>query len=81
MVDEVLDVIRKLASEGMTMVVVTHEMAFARDVADRVIFMDQGGIMEEGIGSGFFLAPKTERAKRFLETFTYNKITRNRRIS
>jgi polar amino acid transport system ATP-binding protein len=56
-------------------------MAFARAVADRVIFMDQGGIVEEGTGSGFFLAPKTERAKRFLETFTYNKITRNRRIS
>ncbi len=81
MIREVLDVLLQLAEQGRTMVIVTHEMAFARAVADRVIFMDQGGIVEEGTGSGFFLAPKTERAKRFLETFTYNKITRNRRIS
>ncbi len=67
MIGEVLDVMVTLAEEGMTMVCVTHEMGFARRVADRVIFMDAGEIIEEGEAEGFFLNPKTERAKVFLE--------------
>ena len=64
---EVLDVMRKLAEEGTTMVVVTHEMEFARRGADRVIFMEGGVIVEEDASETFFTAPKTERAKAFLE--------------
>lgn len=63
---EVLDVMVKLAEEGMTMVVVTHEMGFARQVADRVIFMDQGLIVEEAQPSEFFDNPKSERTQTFL---------------
>ena len=63
---EVLDVMRKLAEEGTTMVVVTHEMGFARDVADEVIFMENGSIAESGRAKAFFAQPKTERALRFL---------------
>jgi ABC-type polar amino acid transport system ATPase subunit len=66
MIGEVLDVMKSLAREGMTMVVVTHEMGFAREVGDRVIFMDEGRIVEEGTPDGFFLNPKTDRAKLFL---------------
>lgn len=66
MVGEVLEVMRTLAREGMTMVVVTHEMGFAREVADRVIFMDQGAIMEEGAPSALFNAPRNERTRLFL---------------
>src|SRR5213076_2118272 len=66
MVGEVLAVMRALADEGMTMVVVTHEMAFAREVADRVIFIDQGVIMEEGPPQGIFGAPANERTRAFL---------------
>jgi polar amino acid transport system ATP-binding protein len=66
MVGEVLDVMKALAREGMTMVVVTHEMGFAREVADRVIFMDQGKLVEEGTPEHFFTAPKEERTKLFL---------------
>jgi aspartate/glutamate/glutamine transport system ATP-binding protein len=66
MIGEVLDVMRSLAKEGMTMVVVTHEMGFAREVADRVIFMDQGQIVEEGPPSEFFTRPAEERARLFL---------------
>jgi polar amino acid transport system ATP-binding protein len=66
MVGEVLDVMRTLAKEGMTMIVVTHEMGFAREVADRVIFMDQGSIMEEGTPVALFTAPAHERTKLFL---------------
>ena len=66
MVGEVLDVMKQLAREGMTMVVVTHEMGFAREVADRVLFMDQGKIVEEGTPEHFFTAPKEERTKLFL---------------
>ena len=80
MIREVLEVLLRLAEQGRTMVIVTHEMAFAKAIADRVIFLDQGGIVEEGTGSGFFRTPKTERAKRFLETFTYGKITKERKI-
>ncbi|AIQ62399.1 amino acid ABC transporter ATPase [Paenibacillus stellifer] len=66
MVGEVLDVMRTLAKEGMTMVVVTHEMGFAREVADRVIFMDQGQIVEEAAPEQFFAEPREERTKTFL---------------
>jgi len=66
MIGEVLDVMVKLAREGMTMIVVTHEMGFAREVADRVIFMDEGRIIEEGTPEHFFKNPTHERAKQFL---------------
>lgn len=66
MVKEVLDVIKDLAREGMTMVVVTHEMGFAREVSDRVIFMDQGSIVEEGTPERIFHSPQNERTKAFL---------------
>ena len=63
---EVLSVIKGLAAEGTTMVIVTHEMNFARDTADRVIFMDKGKIVEEGEAAAFFTSPKEERTKQFL---------------
>ncbi|MBQ1788358.1 MAG: amino acid ABC transporter ATP-binding protein, partial [Erysipelotrichaceae bacterium] len=66
MVGEVLNVIRDLAKEDMTMVIVTHEMAFARDVADKVIFMDDGVIVEEGKPALIFDQPKNERTRQFL---------------
>ena len=66
MIGEVLDVMKNLAREGMTMIVVTHEMGFAREVADRVIFMDHGKIVEEGTPEHFFTNPTHERAKLFL---------------
>jgi ABC-type polar amino acid transport system ATPase subunit len=66
---EVLLVMRQLAREGMTMVVVTHEMGFARHVGTRTVFMDRGEIVEEAPGAAFFEAPKTERARRFLQQF------------
>ncbi|KAB2953937.1 amino acid ABC transporter ATP-binding protein [Heliorestis acidaminivorans] len=66
MVGEVLNVMRDLAREGMTMVVVTHEMAFAREVGDRVIFMDEGMIVEEGLPNEIFSNPQQERTKLFL---------------
>ena len=81
MIREVLEVLLRLAEQGRTMGIVTHEMAFARAVADRVIFLDQGGIVEEGRGGSFFLAPKTERARHFLESFSYETISKKRRIS
>jgi len=74
MVREVLDVILSLARQRKTMVIVTHEMSFARAVADRVIFIDQGKIVEEGAPDAFFDHPKTERARNFLETFTFDKV-------
>ncbi len=67
MVGEVLDVMKQLASEGMTMVVVTHEMGFAREVADRVLFMDEGKIVEVGTPEHFFTSPREERTKLFLK--------------
>ena len=79
MIREVLDVLLRLAEQGRTMVIVTHEMSFARAIADRVIFLDQGMIVEEGTGSGFFRSPKTERAKKFLETFSYDEVSRRRK--
>ena len=66
MVGEVLDVMRQLAGEGMTMVVVTHEMGFARQVSDRVLFIDQGVIAEEGTPADVFDRPQNERTKSFL---------------
>ena len=66
MIGEVLDVMRNLAKEGMTMVVVTHEMGFAREAADRVIFMDHGAILEEGAPVRFFTNPSHDRTKAFL---------------
>ena len=73
MVREVLDVILKLADQGKTMIIVTHEMQFARAVADRVIFLDEGIIKEEGAPEQFFDTPKTKRAKEFLKTFTFER--------
>jgi glutamate/aspartate transport system ATP-binding protein len=67
MVKEVLDTMAGLAREGMTMLCVTHEMGFAREVADRVVFMDRGSIVEEGDPGTFFRAPSTERARNFLD--------------
>ena len=66
MIREVLDVMRDLAREGMTMVVVTHEMGFARDVGSRVVFMDEGVIVEEGPPAEVLGNPQQERTKRFL---------------
>ena len=74
MVREVLDVMLTLARQGRTMVIVTHEMSFAKAVADRVIFIDEGSIVEEGSPEEFFEHPGTDRAKRFLNTFTYEKV-------
>jgi len=68
-IKEVLDVMVGLAEDGMTMVVVTHEMGFARHVGTRTVFMDRGEIVEEAPGSAFFDSPKTERAQRFLQQF------------
>lgn len=68
MVGEVLDVMKQLAKEGMTMIVVTHEMGFARDVADRILFMDDGYIVEEASPEELFQHPKTERCRSFLES-------------
>jgi polar amino acid transport system ATP-binding protein len=66
MIGEVLDVMKTLAKEGMTMVVVTHEMGFAREVSDRVVFMDEGQIVEEGTAEHFFKNPTHDRTKLFL---------------
>ena len=66
MVGEVLEVMRDLAASGMTMVVVTHEMNFAREVGTRIIFMDEGKIVEENVPELFFTNPRSERLKTFL---------------
>ncbi len=66
LVGEVVDVMRQLAKDGMTMIVVTHEMGFARETADRVVMMDDGRIIEEGTPEHFFQAPREERTKQFL---------------
>lgn len=73
MVREVLDVMLELARSGSTMMIVTHEMQFARAAADRVIFLDGGEIVEEDEPEKFFTCPKTDRAQRFLNTFTFKK--------
>ena len=72
LVNEVLDAVRKLASEGMTMIIVSHEMGFVREVANKVIFMDHGEIIESGTPQELFEAPKTDRARNF-----FSKILRH----
>lgn len=74
MVREVLDVILDLARRGTTMIIVTHEMSFARAVADRVLFFCEGEIVEEGAPDDFFDHPKTERAQQFLRTFEFDSV-------
>lgn len=73
MVREVLDVMLDLARQGKTMLIVTHEMAFARAVADRIIFMDNGKIIEQGVAKDFFNHPQTQRAKQFLQLLTFDE--------
>ena len=74
MVGEVLDVMKELAHEGMTMVVVTHEMAFAKEVSDRVVFMDQGVILEQGSPKEVFGNPKEPRTREFLSRYLEDKM-------
>jgi polar amino acid transport system ATP-binding protein len=74
MVREVLDVILDLAQQGRTMLIVTHEMQFARAVADRIIFIDDGGIVEDTPPDVFFTCPKTDRAKQFLNIFSFDPV-------
>ena len=73
MVREVLDVMLELAKKGATMAIVTHEMEFAKAVANRILFLDKGQIVEEGEPGEFFNCPKTERANRFLNTFKFDE--------
>ncbi|MGN0311317.1 MAG: amino acid ABC transporter ATP-binding protein [Lachnospiraceae bacterium] len=73
LIGEVLSVMRQLAKEGMTMVVVTHEMNFAKNVANKVIFMEQGQVVEEGSAQAFFETPKEERTKEFLAHYLNQK--------
>lgn len=77
MVREVLDTMLELAKQGSTMVIVTHEMSFAKAVADRVVFIDQGQIVEEGKPEAFFSHPQTERARKFLNTFEFEAVREN----
>lgn len=74
MVREVLDVMLELAKQGTTMLIVTHEMSFARAIADRIIFLDEGGIVEESQPETFFTNPETERARRFLDVFSFENV-------
>ena len=76
MVREVLDVLLDLARQRRTMLIVTHEMSFARAVADRVLFLDGGTIVEQAAPDAFFDHPQTERAQRFLNTFTFEAVTK-----
>ena len=73
MVREVLELINDLAQEGRTMILVTHEMQFAQAIADRIIFLDQGKIAEEGTAQDFFTNPKTKRAQEFLNVFDFSQ--------
>ncbi len=75
LVGEVLTVMRDLSSEGMTMLVVTHEMAFAREAAHRVVFMDHGVVVETGTPEAFFEAPSTERGRQFLQRFSEGRMS------
>ena len=77
MVREVLDVILDLAAQGRTMIIVTHEMQFARAVADRIIFLEGGKIQEDETPDEFFEHPKIDRAKKFLNTFTFESVKRD----
>lgn len=74
MVREVLDVLVNLAKDGRTMIIVTHQMEFAKAVADRIVFMDDGNIVEESEPNAFFTNPKTERAKSFLDAFSFERV-------
>lgn len=74
MVREVLDVMLELAKQGTTMLIVTHEMSFARAIADRILFLDEGSIVEEAEPETFFTNPSTDRAKRFLDVFTFENV-------
>lgn len=75
MVREVLDVMLELAKEGMTMLIVTHEMGFARAAADRILFMEAGKIIEENTPAAFFTQPETQRAQKFLDIFAFDPAT------
>ena len=74
MVREVLDVILALAKQGKTMLIVTHEMQFAKAVADRIVFIDKGKIAEEGTAKEFFENPRTERAKKFMHVSSFEDV-------
>ncbi len=78
MVREVLEVVLQLANDGKTMLIVTHEMEFAKAVADRILFIEQGHIIEDSDPTTFFNHPKTPRAKQFLHTFTYTRKKKDR---
>jgi polar amino acid transport system ATP-binding protein len=79
LVGEVLDVMRGLVAEGMTMLVVTHEMAFAREAADRIVFLDHGRVIETNRPERFFSAPATERVRQFLARYSSEITTKARR--
>lgn len=81
MVREVLDVMLDLAKQGRTMLIVTHEMQFARAIADRIIFLDNGKIVEEATPDEFFDNPKTERAKQFLNTFEFDSVRTKKELA
>ena len=81
MVREVLDVMLDLAKQGRTMLIVTHEMQFARAIADRIIFLDNGKIVEEATPDEFFVNPKTERAKQFLNTFEFDSVRAKKELA
>lgn len=81
MVREVLDVMLDLAKQGRTMLIVTHEMQFARAIADRIIFLDNGKIVEEATHDEFFDNPKTERAKQFLNTFEFDSVRAKKELA
>ena len=81
MVREVLDVMLDLAKQGRTMLIVTHEMQFARAIADRIIFLDNGKIVEEATPDEFFDDPKTERAKQFLNTFEFDSVRAKKELT
>lgn len=81
MVREVLDVMLDLAKQGRTMLIVTHEMQFARAIADRIIFLDNGKILEEATPDEFFDNPKTERAKQFLNTFEFDSVRAKKELA
>jgi polar amino acid transport system ATP-binding protein len=78
MVQEVLEVIRDLAGSGMTLLIVTHELAFARAVADRIVFMDGGHILEQGAPHQFFDNPRSQRARQFLAKFSYTNVIKRK---
>ena len=76
MVGGILDVMKQLADEGLTMIVVTHEMEFAKEVSDRVVFMDQGVIVEEGTPEQIFINPTQERTQAFLHRYLSSSFNR-----